>query len=885
VAHATGFVPGELPGEEFYLVMSDRPAQPTGPESVSGVADGWLMSVADAALATGFSQQTIRRAIARGELAAERFGRAYRIAPADLDRFAQRDLRSPSAVGQPRGHSFRLLPFPEANHVRPSPIPRPRSELVGRQKDVELIEALLRRNDISLLTLSGPGGVGKTRLALEIAAKIDNSTFPDGVWFVSLAALRDYALVPQTIARELHVQDESGVSWIDRVAEFLSHRQSLLVLDNFEHVLDAAPAIARILERSSKSKVLATSRIPLNIREEQRWPVAPLAVPDSGRIAGWGDAEGFSAVRLFCLRAKAVQPNFELNAEVASAVAEICARLDGLPLAIELAAARCAVLTPTVLLSMLSSRLALLTGGPRDAAERHQTMRTAIGWSYDLLPPEDQQLFRSLAISVGGFTLEAAQQIGHASNVVSGLTDLVSSSLVLQEPQPDGGVRFRMLETVREFGLECLERAGEMPEVRIRHATYFSEFCERGYPHHYGPYSGIADRYRKLDAEQGNIHAALTTFAEFGEMEHVLWLAGALAVYWQHRGHLREGRYWLERGLEACPDAPGELRARALAGMGSIRSAQGDPLAAEGYSLAALELAEAIGDPIVMAHAPHTLGYLAIDQGKWDQATTYLEIAFERWRALDASADQAMVIHHLGRVALGRGDFDLARRRCEDALQRFRTLGHATGEASVVGIQAQVAREQGDLRKAVDLFRTALSLWVDLEDPYGASRVLCELAELSGRSRQADLAAMLLGYVEMLMERADASVHAAVRMRYERAFRSARTTLGVDRFDELRSAGRQLTVTQLFALCDDIEPSGTGKESGLTLRELEILYLVADGSTDREIAEALFVSVRTVNSHLGNIMSKLGVANRRAAASLARERGWLSKSGELVTAR
>ena len=581
--------------------------------------------------------------------------------------------------------------------TRPNNLPRQPTPFVGREQQVEEVADLLRREDVPLVTLIGPGGTGKTRLALQAAAEVLDD-FADGVFFVPLAPLTDPALVPSAIAAALGLREEGGQPLADRLRDVVATKTVLLVLDNVEHLVEAAPAVGHLLGSAPRLKVLATSRIPLRLRAEREYPVPPLGLPRRTPSPPLAQLMQFDAVRLFVARAQAVKPDFAITDDNAPVVAEICRRLDGLPLAIELAAARVRMLSPRAILVRLERRLPFLTGGARDAPHRHRTLRDTIAWSYDLLPPEERILFRRLAVFVGGCALEAAEAVANLDgelDVLGGIERLAEHSLLHLDERPGLEPRLAMLETVREYGLEQLAASGEQDLVRERHADHFAALgddTERVF------WSRPVPLLAALEAEADNLRAALGWAEEHGKAETGLRLVLAFGVPALQRGMPAEGWDWLRR-VQALGGGDPPLQARALTALGWFALFRGDTDAAMDAAERAVETAA--GESWVLANALNLLGSVERDRGSSDAARRRFE---EALALVEGDAEAGVwappILMNLGLLAAIRGDIVEARRWYEVTLAALPADAVTFIRPMVLGNLASIAWDEGDRARA-----------------------------------------------------------------------------------------------------------------------------------------------------------------------------------------
>jgi len=813
---------------------------------------------------------------------------------------------------------------------QPNNLPVQPTPFIGRAQEVSAVATLLCREDVRLLTLTGPGGTGKTRLGLQVAAEL-SEVFPDGVFFVNLAPLSDPAFVLPAIAQVLDVKEMGGYALLDLLQAFLREKLLLLLLDNFEQVVRAAAPVAELLAACPKLKIMVTSRMTLHVRAEHEFAVPPLALPDPTRLPDLVTLAQYEAVALFLQRAQAVKSDFRVSNATAAAVAEICVRLDGLPLAIELAAARIKLLPPHALLARLRQRLAVLTSGARDVPARQQTLRKTIDWSYDLLEELEQTLFRRLAVFVGGCTLEAAEAVCNANrdlgeDVLDGVAVLVDKSLLRQGAEIEGEPHLRMLETIREYGLERLEASGEAEAMRRQHAAFFLQQALESFPKMHS--AEQATWFKRLEADHDNLRAALRWMLERREVQMGLLLAGVLSTnFWVACNHEREGRSWCEQVL-AQPGAEARTvaRAKALRGLGLLAWAQGDFPEAQRLLEESVSIGRELGTAgkLDLAGALHWLAEVTLEQGNpgdtrelageslrlfqelgvtWGVALALwclgkatgelgdpgaarplLEESAKLFRVAGDWRLLAWPIDALGLVALRQGDYVDARTSFEEALSVARETGEKQHAADALAHLGTVALRRGEYRESLSFYQQSLALNREQGYKNGLVEDLAGLAEVASLLGQPEQAARLLGAVEALREASSIGLSPLRRIEYDRTVNGIRAQLDEATFAEAWKEGRAMPLDEVLAAQEEIlraaplppeQPSLAPVKSAptyphdLTAREVEVLRLVAAGASNQEIADTLVISERTVNSHLVHIFNKLGVNSRAAAAAFA----------------
>jgi len=712
----------------------------------------------------------------------------------DLGEHRLKDLSQPQRLHQLVGEGLPTdLPPLKTLENRPTNLPVQATPLVGRTRELRDLAALLAREDVRLVTLTGFGGAGKTRLALHAAAEAVDA-FANGVWFVSLEAIDEPALVLPTIAQTLGLYESGDRPLADALRDHVRDQRLLLVLDNFEQVLPAAPAVSNLLDAAAQMKVLVTSRAPLHLAAERLFPVPPLRVPDLDSAEALEALSQYEAVALFAERARAVAPAFAVTSENAPAVAELCVRLDGLPLAIELAAARVKLLPPQALLARLGQRLELLRGGPRDRPERHQTLRATLDWSYELLDEEQRRVFARLAVFAGGFRLEAAEEVCDAG--LDTIDALLEMNLLRSEEQPDGEPRFFMLESIREYAGEQLAKHGESAEIFARHARWIGEWLESR-AHARGVGALIGD-WAPEDEEHDNARAALVWARDAGNIDRELQLAEAAGrFYWPNRGLLSEGRRRLEDVLERSDGADEARRAAAMVAAAHFAWRQGEPDRAEELAAAAQPVLERVGDNVSVAAALMARAIAAQSRGDLEAEATFYDHAERLFREMGNTDALNAILNNRAYAGILTGDFASAERRLRELARR------ASGTSRLVALanRGLALTRLGRLAEATECFAQIL------RDPDPASRTAdIELYGIEGLgtvagSRADDArAARLWGATAAICEATGYALAAAEQQFRDEVAAEVRRRIGEDAFDRAWNEGHGLSAEQAVEL-------------------------------------------------------------------------------------
>jgi predicted ATPase/class 3 adenylate cyclase len=719
----------------------------------------------------------------------------------DLGEYRLRDLLEPERIWQVLAPGLpSSFPPPQTLERLETNLPMQLTTLVGREADIAHISAMIEREGDRLVTLTGPGGTGKTRLALAVAAEALDA-FPDGVWFVDLAPLTDPALVLPAIASVLGVREPGGQGLLPAIEAFLASKRLLLVLDNVEQVLDIAPQLASLLMACPRLSMLVTSREPLQVRAEQQVAVAPLDLPPAEAVLPLSELARVPAIDLFVQRAAAIVPGFALTEENAPIIAAICQRLDGLPLAIELAAARVRLLPPRALLERLEHSLPVLTGGPRDAPARQRTLRDAIAWSHDLLEEDEPTLFRRLAVFSGGWTLEAAEAVvSHdgALDVFTGITALADKSLVRPVATPGPDPRFGMLETIREFGLEQLTAAGEVDTTRLRHADYLVSFSEALSAELFQ--ATTPELLERLAAEHDNVRAALVWLDQQGDEETIIRLAAGLGWFWFVRGFGTEGISWLERARSPRSAVAGPFRAAALNWASVLTLPRKDHVsAAELAALSVSLLRESSDESASLAMALLSQGRATGYSGDRARGSALLEESLALARVLDHPLFIGASLDSLAEFAFLDGDLDKATTLATEALDMQRCHQPLWGTSFSLALLGEIALARADPSAASVYYSESIALARALGDTTFLGAGLAAIGTIAADLGLAEQAARLLGAAEAMSQVAGAWSFIAARGQNRPAIDTARAALSEDAFAAAWAHGRRLSREQATA--------------------------------------------------------------------------------------
>ncbi len=774
-----------------------------------------------------------------------------------------------------------LRPYPEALLPVQSDLPAALTSLVGRSEETTAITSLLVAPDIRLVTLTGPGGVGKTRLALHLAHEL-HAAFPDGVAFVDLSVVRSSADVPRAIARSLGLAEIESLEPSEALRALIANRKFLLVLDNLEHVLEAARYVPQWLQSCRQLSVLATSRSPLRVTGEHVVTVSTLPVPESTHLMSLSQLGDIPSVRLFVERAVASRSDFSLTAANADDIATICWRLDGLPLALELAASRIRHLTPAELNARLVHQLGMLTRGPEDQPARLKSLRDAVGWSFNLLPPEDRQLFCRLCVFVGGFDLDAAKSVaGRNGDVLEGISSLVDMSLLRIDTCSANHARYNMLEPIREFGFEQLLASSEAHSVQSAHAHYYVELAEQEDVAIWGG-PGHLTSLDRLESDLPNIRQALRWLDQAGDDDRLIRLAASMGGVWHYRSHQVEGRQWLKSALARdTPNVPA-ARAVALIKMAALQLQIGLRPDAEAIR-EALALRRNLGDERGCGRALNLIAVLLNLSDLGDSVDHLLDEAEALFVRAGDPAGLATNRHIRASIALQTGDDLRARNLLSEALALSQEAMFPYGITAAIVAIAEIDEALGNTRSAAGGYADSLRLWPQTRSKHRLIDTIAGIGRLLAAANEFAEAAQLLGAARALSMALGYIPNARSQDLTTRVLNQLNSRMGEDGIAAGLASGAALgydnvlpvAQTSIDALVSRLasRAAGIANTGKLTVRESEVVRLIASGMSNREIAEALSVERTTVISHVRHILEKLDVPSRSAAAAWAVRHG------------
>ena len=769
------------------------------------------------------------------------------------------------------------------------------SSFIGRKKELAQVHQYLAQT--RLLTLIGVGGCGKTRLAQQVARElVSTHSFEDGVWWVELAALQDPELVSQAVTQTLGVRESFDQPDIESLIDYFAERKLLLVLDNCEHLLAACAQVAeKLLLGSPRLKILATSREPLGLAGETTFLVPSLSLPESTHSLLPSDLTGYDAPTLFLERARSVLPSFTVTEQNMPAILQVCQRLDGIPLALELAAARVNVLTVEQIAERLADRFTLLTSSNRAAVlPRHQTLRAAIDWSYDLLSEKERILFRRLAVFSGGFVLSAAEAICAGDDlarteILDELSRLVSKSLVVAEVFGQRQARYHSLEMIRQYALHLLRESGEEQPLRDRHCYWFLVLAEEARTQWRGPRQ--KEVFDRLEIEHDNLRAALEWIKrDSGSTERGLRFGSALWRFWEIHGHLREGLQHLTDIL-AHPNAQARSsrRAKALYGAGYLSMMQGTEqscASSETFMSESLAIAQELNEAKLIAFGIYGLGILARYRGDHERAIRQLQESLTLFRQLGDRVGMYIALYNLAETATARGEYDKAQTLHEESLALKRVQEDEWSIANSLMSLAALARLQGKNQQAIENIQEGLTLFQKIGDLTNVAFSLLEFSIIAAAEGHSQVAVQIYAAADRLLEDLGYPREHAYRAESEQQLAITRSRIGDARFKTAWEGGRALSVEQVIQQVQEwglaeqkATPQTPSTDQNLLVplneREIEVLRLIADGLSNNEIAERLVIALSTVKWHVNNLFGKLGVHSRTQAVAQAKELGLL----------